>query len=81
MEVKNFNDWKQLFEAGTENRTRAGIHVANIYRDLDNPNQVTVMSDVANAEVAKAFVANLLPSLEKSGHVVGDAQFMMLEKA
>ena len=79
-EVKDFNTWKQYFDAGAENRTRAGINILNVYRDTDNQNKVTVISEVADAETGKAFIANLKPSFEKLG-IISEPQIMMLNKA
>ncbi len=65
-EVADFNAWKQIFDAGAENRTHAGINVRNVYRAADNANKVTVISEVADVAVAKAFIANLRPALAKA---------------
>jgi hypothetical protein len=79
MEVKDFGTWKQHFDGGAENRSRAGINIQNVYTDTDNENKITVVSEVADAETAKAFIANLKPALEKFG-AVGEPQIMMLNK-
>lgn len=78
-EVKDFNTWKQHFDAGAENRSRAGINILNVYRDTGNQNKITVISEVADAESGRAFIANLKPSLEKIG-IVSEPQIMMLNK-
>jgi len=58
-EVNDFSAWKQLFDSGAENRSRAGINIRDVYRDADKPNKVTVISEVADRETARAFIANL----------------------
>ena len=77
-EVPDFNTWKQTFDSGAENRTRAGINVRNVYRDADKPNKVTVISEVADKETAGAFIANLRPILAKAA--ISEPEFMILEK-
>lgn len=77
-EVKDFNAWKEQFEAGTENRKRAGINIINAYSDYSNPNKITVISEVADAETAQAFIANLKPALEKIS--VGEPQIVMVNR-
>ena len=77
-EVNDFNAWKHQFEAGAENRKRAGINITNVYSDHTNPNKLTVISEVADAESAQAFIANLKPMLEKIS--IGEPQIMMVNK-
>jgi hypothetical protein len=77
-EVSDFNTWKQVFDAGAENRSRAGINIRNVYRDAENPNYVTVISEVADAATAKTFIANLRPILEKAA--ISEPKFMVLEE-
>jgi hypothetical protein len=76
-EVNDFNTWKQLFDSGAENRAHAGINIRNVYRGTENPNKVTVISEVADAETARAFVANLRPALAKVA--VSEPDIMILE--
>ena len=78
-EVKDFNSWKQSFEAGAEIRSRAGVTLKNLYCHTDNPNKVTIILEMTDAPSAKAFIANLKPIMEKSG-VIGEPQFMILDK-
>jgi len=77
-EVKDFNTWKEQFEAGAENRKRAGINVINAYNDHSNPNKITVISEVVDQETAHAFIANMKPMLEKIS--VGEPQITVLNK-
>jgi hypothetical protein len=78
-EVKDFNSWKQSFEAGAEIRSRAGVTLKNLYRHADNQNKVTIILEMTDVASAKAFITNLKPIMEKSG-VIGDPQFMILDK-
>ena len=77
-EVKDFNSWKQSFDAGTEIRSRAGVTLKNLYRHTDNQNKVTIILEMTDVPSAKAFITNLKPIMEKSG-VIGDPVFMLLD--
>ncbi len=77
-EVRDFNTWKQQFEAGTENRKRAGINIINVYSDYTNPSKITVISEVPDVESAHTFINNLKPMIEKIS--VGEPQIMMTTK-
>lgn len=43
-EVKDFNAWKAVFDSASEMRHGAGETSAQIFRDADNPNLVTVLN-------------------------------------
>lgn len=77
-EVKDFSAWKQMFDAGSENRQRAGVNVRNVFRATENANKVTVVSEIADAETATAFITNLRPILANAG--ISNPEFMILEK-
>jgi hypothetical protein len=77
MEVRDFNEWKQHFEAGAENRTRAGVNVKNVYTDTANQQKITVVSEVQDTETAKAFLGAMRPIFEKM--VVSEPHIMILD--
>jgi hypothetical protein len=77
-EVPDFDKWKEIFDANAEGRSRAGINIRNVYCDINNKNKVTVISEVADAESARAVIANLRPLLEKGA--ISEPDFMILEK-
>lgn len=68
-EVKNFNDWKQGFEADNANRVAMGVQIISLYTSVDNANLVTVTASVPSLEVAQGFMSNpdLKASMEKAG--------------
>ncbi|MGZ5245272.1 MAG: DUF3764 family protein [Bacteroidia bacterium] len=67
--VENFAKWKQGFDAGEEMRAQAGINIKGIYQSADDENHVTVISEVQNADVARAILSRpgMKESMEKSG--------------
>jgi len=72
--VENFTKWKQGFEAGSSMREQAGIKIKGVYQSVDDENSVTVVSEVANADIAKAiFTAPAMrEAMEKNGVISTD---------
>lgn len=71
-EVKDFDGWKKIFDAGKQTRDKAGLKSRYILRDVDKPNMVTVVLESANAENARKFAAGLKDRIKKSD-VIGEA--------
>ena len=65
VEVENFDEWKKSFDAGAPIREKAGIQVVSIWRDLENPNLVTVIEEAESAQKATDFL-NMLKEKQKS---------------
>ena len=80
-EVKNFSDWKKGFDEDGGNRAVMGLTVIGVYQGVDNPNMVTVISEIASAEAIKGFMANpdMGVIMEKAG-VIGQPQVLILNK-
>ena len=57
--VADFDTWKKGYDGHASAREHAGIKVTGLYRDSSNPNQVTMIADVANAEVVRDMFNNL----------------------
>jgi hypothetical protein len=68
-EVKNFEEWKKGFDADESNRASMGVKITGVYTSIENPNLVTVMSEVPSVESAKGFLSNpeLKAIMEKAG--------------
>ncbi len=66
IEVKNFTEWKKMFDAGAPVREKAGINVLSVCSLVDNENQVVVIEEAENAKVAHEFLA-VLKSKQKDG--------------
>ena len=49
-EVENFDSWFQGFSGDTVNREAAGIRIKGVYRNMDNANMVTIVSEADTAE-------------------------------
>lgn len=80
-EVKEFASWKKAFDEGEPLRTQAGVKISAVYTAVDNPNQVTVITEFPSAEAVKGFVSS--PALKADmakGGVVGTPNIMVLTK-
>ncbi|MBC7696491.1 MAG: hypothetical protein H7141_13715 [Burkholderiales bacterium] len=66
LEVKNFTEWKKMFDAGAALREKAGIKVLNICSSVDNENHVLVIEEAENAKAANGFIS-ILKSKQKDG--------------
>lgn len=66
IEVKNFTEWKKMFDAGAPIREKAGIKVVSVCSSVENENNVVVIEEAENVKVATDFLA-LLKSKQKDG--------------
>ncbi|MBC7384029.1 MAG: cyclase [Bacteroidia bacterium] len=80
-EVKDYADWKQGFDSDESNRSKMGVTVSGVYQSAENPNMVTVITEVPNIEAIKSFMANpeLKANMEKAG-VIGMPDIKILNK-
>jgi quinol monooxygenase YgiN len=81
-EVQNFDKWKTLFDDGEGMRSGAGIKTSGVYRSVENPNQVVIMTEFPSADAVSGFLANpeLKAAMEKGG-VIGKPDIKILTKA
>jgi heme-degrading monooxygenase HmoA len=71
--VADYEEWRPFFDADEARRRAAGATGVNqVYRDVDDPNTVTVVVEWDNAENARKFMDDpaLREVMQKSG-VVG----------
>lgn len=54
--VKNYQQWKQGYDASIEQRKAAGEMSFQVFRNVDDPNTVTVLSVQQSAEQIQAFL-------------------------
>ncbi len=80
-EVKNYSEWRKVYDADEVNRTKAGFKTSGEYRAVDNPNMVTIIGEVPSVEAISKFMANpdLKVAMEKGG-VLGMPDVRILNK-
>ncbi|NVO18331.1 MAG: DUF3764 family protein [Bacteroidetes bacterium] len=80
-EVRNYSDWKKVFDADEVNRTKAGFNIHSLYHSVDNPNKITLIGEVPSVEALHSFMTNpeLKAAMEKGG-VIGMPEVKILSK-
>ena len=49
-DVENFDSWYEGFNGDAANREAGGIRIKGVYRGLENPNRVTIVSESDSPE-------------------------------
>ena len=70
--VKNYDQWKEGYDASIEQRKAAGEISFQVLRNVDDPNTVTVLSVQESAEQIKAFIDS--PELKARMEAAGITQ-------
>jgi hypothetical protein len=80
-EVKNYSDWKKVYDEDEVNRRKAGFKITGLYRSVDNPNNITIVGEAPSAEAVNQFMSNpeLKAAMEKGG-VLGMPDVKVLSK-
>ena len=67
--VKDFADWKKVYDAGADLRSSSGELPDKIYRDESDPNSITIVFKWDSMANAQSYVQNpeLKASMEKAG--------------
>lgn len=50
-EVKDFEEWKKIFDADEANRADAGVTLIGLYTSVKNPNDVTMIFEAPNVAI------------------------------
>ena len=80
--IKDYAEWKKVFDSNINLRTSSGELSAQVYRDASDPNSITTINKWNSMENAKKFVHSpeLKAAMEKSG-VVGQPNVSFLNEA
>ena len=70
--VKDYATWRTGYDGGEKSRLSAGITNGRVFRNAQDPNDVVILQDVADATKARTWLASdeIKAAMEKSG-VVG----------
>jgi hypothetical protein len=81
-EVKNYANWRKVYDDDEVNRKKAGINLSAVYQSVDNPNLITMIGEAPSIEVLNVFMSNpkLKEAMEKGG-VIGMPKTQILNKA
>ncbi len=79
--VENYQHWKEGYDASLEARKASGEKSFRVFRNVDDPNTVTVLSVQESAEQVKAFLDS--PDLKdrmKAAGITEMGQMLILEE-
>jgi hypothetical protein len=67
--VANFSEWKVGFDKGESLRVKHGVKTAGVYTSVDNPNDVTILTEHPSVEALNGFLNSpeLKASMENAG--------------
>ena len=79
--VENYERWKEGYDASIEQRKAAGEISFQVFRNVDDPNIVTVLAVQESAEQVQAFVdsPDLKARMEAAG-IIEMGQMLMMEE-
>ncbi len=81
--VADYAKWRPFFDADAPNRRAGGATGSeHVFRDVDNPNNVTVLVEMESVENANKFMQNpaLAEMMQKAG-VMGAPEVHFLSRA
>ncbi len=69
--VADFEAWQRVFDSHAEAQQKAGLRIARVLRNLDDPHEVFLFFEVTDLEGARGFVDSPVASSgrEESGVV------------
>ena len=67
--VADYAKWKAVFDSNAEAGRDAGFELVNLWRSVDEPNNVFFLLKVANVDSARKFISD--PAAAESGRVSG----------
>jgi hypothetical protein len=67
--VEDYARWRRVFDSHAAAHRAAGLHLVNIWRDLDDSNNIYFLFNIESLERARAFVS--APEAAESGAVSG----------
>jgi quinol monooxygenase YgiN len=79
--VEDYEQWKEGYDASAEQRKASGEISFQVFRNVDDPNTVTVLSVQESAEQVRAFMdsPDLKAAMEAAG-IVEMGQMLILEE-
>ena len=80
--VEDYDKWKSVFDEGSNNRQALGSKGGFVFRNTENPNQLTVLLEWDNLENAQAFTrSDYLREAMKHAGVMGPPTMSFLDEA
>jgi len=81
-EVKDYADWRIVFDADAANRQEMGLTITGVYQSVDNPNKITITGEAQSVEaIQKFFDRPDLKATMEMGGVISKPEVKLLNKA
>ncbi len=76
--VADFEKWKREFDSNAPAGHEAGLTLLNLWRDVEEPNNVFFLLEVKDIDKARAFITNPAAAElgKKSGVLDGECHFL-----
>jgi hypothetical protein len=80
--VRDFESWKPVFDSDNERREAAGIRVVDLYRSMDDPNDVHFLFEIDDPNILRQMIDSpeLSEKMREAG-VISAPEFTLLERA
>jgi hypothetical protein len=80
-EVKDFKEWKKVFDQDVPNLEKVGVKLINIYTLAKDPNNVTMIFEAPNTEIYNVLMSDPHRQEEiKRGGVISSPSVTFLNK-
>ena len=78
--VEDYSKWKQVFDSQDSAAREAGLHLTDLWRDIEDPNNVFFIFRVSDLKKARAFIS--APEATEVGRKAGvlDGEIHFLER-
>lgn len=77
--VAEFFRWKAVFDSHASSHREAGMHLVNVWRAIDEPNDVFFLFEIDSIEAAKEFMAQPIAEEGRVSSGALDGEFHFLE--
>jgi hypothetical protein len=80
-EIKNYSDWRKVFDEDEVNRSKAGFKSTGVFQSVDNSNRITIIGEAPTVDAIRGFMANpeLKAAMDRGG-VLGMPDVKILSK-
>lgn len=80
-EVRDFKEWKKVFDEDQPNVVKAGATLVGIYTSVNNPNDVTMIYEAPNVELYDTLMSDphRQAEIQRAG-VIGTPKATFLDK-
>jgi hypothetical protein len=79
--VTDFSKWKGVFDSHAHAHRDAGLHLRNIWREAEEPNNVFFLFEVTDTKKARAFINNPAAAQAAKTSGVLDGEYHFLESS